>query len=538
MVPSPSRRRKATANGNVHTASSSGLEEEGKGHGRSSTHSHRNFLITLGIVGMTVVVFAGVAVYNMLYYSTRGLYRALPRDYFTPAPPATRRSACVDEAQTTVVRAFEEKNWHVIPLRRKSTDPAFHYRTCYETGSASIIWTKLIPNLWNVSQPWQRHNQLPFEVFMSKKASTTQALRAYSHQTGRTVNFLPESYVLPADRKALLKRLTMGTSSLRNGNNGGGDNEPWVVKLSAIDNGIGIAMLGPGSEEMKLLANILRTAKNDEYMTEIRRQLVFSQKGDTRDAAQVLKAQNRTERTHDRIIVQRYICGELDYQGRKFDLRVYFLIASVDPIVVFAHDGYLRVSPHEYNEGKFDSTGEHLTNLGRTAHNSENNTISYEQWQVELRKLVAKNPSRYSWSVQRNPLQHIRNQIKSALADLVAATHKLAMKGYRTHTNMQNGFALFGGDFIVDRDLNVWFTEGQDSPGLLHETSMKRQLNDRLLPATVEIIGQVLDKQSTGQPLFPMFGMGDFELIYTADYQYHYDFERSPLVGPCHSRER
>ena len=179
-----------------------------------------------------------------------------------------------------------------------------------------------------------------------------------------------------------------------------------------------------------------------------------------------------------------------------------------------------------------------MTNLGRTAHNSENNTISYEQWQVELRKLVAKNPSRYSWSVQRNPLQHIRNQIKSALADLVAATHKLAMKGYRTHTNMQNGFALFGGDFIVDRDLNVWFTEGQDSPGLLHETSMKRQLNDRLLPATVEIIGQVLDKQSTGQPLFPMFGMGDFELIYTADYQYHYDFERSPLVGPCHSRER
>lgn len=295
-------------------------------------------------------------------------------------------------------------------------------------------------------------------------------------------------------------------------------------------------MLGPGSPELKLLTDILRddTSTGDDYMTRIRRKLVFSQKGDTRSELQVLKAQNRTERTHDRIIVQRYICGELDYQGRKFDLRVYFLIASVDPIVVYAHDGYLRVSSHEYNEGKFDSTGEHLTNLGRTANNSEHNTISYEQWEKELRKLVSRSPSMFSWSVQRNPLQHIRNQIKAALAVLVASTHRQAMRGYRAFTNMENGFALFGADFIVDRNLNVWFTEGQDSPGLLHETSMKRQLNDRLLPATVEIVGQVLDRQSTGRPLLPMFGIGDFQLIYTADYQFKYNFKRTTAVGPCH----
>ena len=142
-------------------------------------------------------------------------------------------------------------------------------------------------------------------------------------------------------------------------------------------------------------------------------------------------------------------------------------MASVDPVLVYAHDGYLRVSPHEYNEGRFASTGDHLTNLGRTA-SGENNTVSYEQWDLELRKLVADDPSRYSWSVRRNPLLHVKNQIKSALADLVAATRHHAFRGYRSYTNMQNGFALFGGDFIVDRELNVWFTEGQDSPGLLH----------------------------------------------------------------------
>lgn len=64
---------------------------------------------------------------------------------------------------------------------------------------------------------------------------------------------------------------------------------------------------------------------------------------------------------------------------------------------------------------------------------------------------------------------------------------------------------------------------------------MKRKLNNRLLPATVDIIGDVIDKQSTGQPLFPMHNTGDYELIYTDDYQYRYDFERPPLLGPCGS---
>jgi hypothetical protein len=85
-------------------------------------------------------------------------------------------------------------------------------------------------------------------------------------------------------------------------------------------------MLGPGSDELKRLTDILRKADPADaaqYMTEIRQHLVFEQKGDTRKAAEIEKAKNRTEKAHDKIIVQRYICHELDYQKRKFDLRKY-----------------------------------------------------------------------------------------------------------------------------------------------------------------------------------------------------------------------
>jgi hypothetical protein len=75
---------------------------------------------------------------------------------------------------------------------------------------------------------------------MSKKAQTAEFFRAYELTTGRSLPFIPESYVLPDDRLSLLRRLTLGSaSSLRgagvSGSDISGDNEPWVVKLSAID---------------------------------------------------------------------------------------------------------------------------------------------------------------------------------------------------------------------------------------------------------------------------------------------------------------
>lgn len=98
-------------------------------------------------------------------------------------------------------------------------------------------------------------------------------------------------------------------------------------------------MLGPGSDELKLLIDILRRANphnRTEYMRLIREKVVFEEKGDTRKTSEIERARNMTERLHDKILVQRYICHELDYQGRKFDLRVYYLIASVEVSATFS----------------------------------------------------------------------------------------------------------------------------------------------------------------------------------------------------------
>lgn len=220
-------------------------------------------------------------------------------------------------------------------------------------------------------------------------------------------------------------------------------------------NGVGIGIHGPNSEGMEYLNQMIwEHADSKEYMMPIREALVLApQPGDLRLPDQVEAARRRSLEQDDDIVVQRYICHEMDYQGRKFDLRLYYLVASVDPLVVFYHDGALRVSLSEYNDKVFETTTDHLSNLGRNDA-MDNCTISLDDYEKDLLAHVAANPSRFPKEVAEDPLSHVRNQAKAALAELVDARRPVAFDGpRRRRSKMENHFSLLGADFIVDRDL-------------------------------------------------------------------------------------
>lgn len=69
----------------------------------------------------------------------------------------------------------------------------------------------------------------------------------------------------------------------------------------------------------------------------------------------------------DNLITQKYIYDVMtidDVKGKggfKFDFRIYMLVVSVDPLIIYYHDGFLRVSLFRYSLDNLDVRS-HLTN--------------------------------------------------------------------------------------------------------------------------------------------------------------------------------
>ena len=47
--------------------------------------------------------------------------------------------------------------------------------------------------------------------------------------------------------------------------------------------------------------------------------------------------------------MQKYITNPYLLEGHKFDFRIYMLIASTNPLIVYYHDGFLKVSLHLFD---------------------------------------------------------------------------------------------------------------------------------------------------------------------------------------------
>lgn len=378
-----------------------------------------------------------------------GLYSPHTKQ-FSPIPAEYAKMACISSSEVPVQKVFASLDWTV---RTGSAWP------CH--GRAALLWKKFrwpVADFVNAS-PWQRPNWLPGFQHLNDKALFMENLRDYykNHQAAPPTQqqqhwqpFVPETYVLyrHADVVQFLDRLDASN---------GGMSEPWFIKMTNLDNGEGLRLLGPNSESLQALQQILsKEVASNENNHHLRHGHVPQISNTTLDtiATDIVlgekmtkeKANAKVASRGNQAIIQSYIRDILTYQGRKFDLRMYFLVASVDPLVVFYHDGHLRISPGNYSVtvDNYNSTASHLTNF----HASEQATTAmFTTWgEYELKQHVAANPQRFVHrpTVARDPLQHVRNEIKSALATLMAATRDHAFVGYEADKTggPQNGFAL------------------------------------------------------------------------------------------------
>ena len=130
-----------------------------------------------------------------------------------------------------------------------------------------------------------------------------------------------------------------------------------------------------------------------------------------------------------------------------------------------------------------------------------------------------------------DPFEHVVHQIQHAIAELVAAFRDVSFRMGEVTT--QNGYAFYGADFAIDRDLNVWLLEGQAGVATRGAPKIYGDNTRAMMPYVFKIVEEVQRKQSQGQPILPLEETGKWELIYTDEERFQYDFPRTKTKAGC-----
>lgn len=168
-----------------------------------------------------------------------------------------------------------------------------------------------VRKIWAQLNPYQKVNHFPGSYQLTRKDKLTQNVRKMQEIYSKSeFNIIPESFVLPDDYNAFYQTFIQSQV----------ENQPlnhWIIKPAASSQGRGIYII-----------NSLKDIDADT-------------KG----------------------VISRYISNPLLINSHKFDLRIYIIITSFDPLRVYMFkEGLARFASEKYSHDNPDNKYSHLTN--------------------------------------------------------------------------------------------------------------------------------------------------------------------------------
>jgi hypothetical protein len=434
-----------------------------------------------------------------------------------------------DDATSTKTKKFEpcpEESCKLVWLYGASshklyepTYRAFHSRGFSVTHNRTRAHYLITDQPWNVGDEiydeltaWQRYNFLRFTTEWDDKDKMAQTMNEYYSQIGKTyLHSFPEAYVLHTSSglEAYEKRLS---------DENGGLDIPWVLKVPDVNQGQGVTILPPHSDELK-------------------------------GVVEMVKAQ-KTKNSEGRLVVQRYICDEMTYYDRKFDVRVYWAVISIDPVVVLyqTEHNFVRVGHTVYDESKMRNS---TTTDHKTTHTFKATEIkaTWDEMREKIERHVFGSESKFRErfsrdkyddeetletveTILKDPFRHVQNQMKTVIGHLVDAYKNITFHG--RGMKAENAFTWHAADMIIDNNLDVYIIEGTDGPGKDEDYDFRIRMHNEQVGTLIDMVEEVTSLQVEGRPLdvsaLKEKGiMGAWEVAYNDGWFMDYRYKRLPV---------
>ncbi|KAL0230125.1 hypothetical protein PCE1_003687 [Barthelona sp. PCE] len=295
------------------------------------------------------------------------------------------------------------------------------------TSKANLTWSSDCPRLDKFSKlkqhTWINHHPRIYEL-THKDRMIVNFERMMQINGDAFGDFLPKSFILPAEEDLLCEYMD--------------PNSKYIIKPA-------------------------RGRRGERITVSLGRDILISNPWEERNSQQPTM-----------FVVSDYVDPPFLVRGRKHDIRIYVLLYSVNPMVVFIYEeGLVRLASEEYDENatEFNEMRD-LTNFSLNKHNATSDDIK-----MCMKEYMRTYPA-------------IWEQIKTiVLRSCTAYTHHYPSVNYEKYESPKC-FSLLGFDVMVDANMQAWLLEVNMSPSLNHNNcELDFKVKSRLMSDIFNIIG-------------------------------------------------
>lgn len=349
------------------------------------------------------------------------------------------------------------------------------YRRVEDPENADLLWLRSKVRyrpLLKTLKPFQLINHIPNEFAMANKGRLAENLYKYDRSQAGGVfganDLVQETYCLylPDERERFFAQLPKHESK----------DDLWILKRCDSSEGYGIYVLWQFDELRKFYERAAKPKDGEQYAP---------------------------------YVIQRYIKNPLLLSGRKSEIRVYWLVASLDPLLVLMYrEGTVRLNTMPFKLDEFDNPLIHVTNVAQQkAHPDRDPSAvlkwSFKEWErylIEDRRLAPKG------FVE----QQLKPQVKQMLSFVVRAAAPALLEGLPERGLC---FGLYGADIILDETLHPWLTEVQEGPATGYDDPIKREVIPPMLSEAAAILFEVARRKRDGSSLKTLDAVDRYEWV-------------------------
>ncbi|XP_055546245.1 tubulin polyglutamylase TTLL13-like isoform X1 [Wyeomyia smithii] len=188
----------------------------------------------------------------------------------------------------------------------------------------------------------------------------------------------------------------------------------------------------------------------------------------------------------DRMICQVYIHRPLLIDGYKFDLRVYTLVTSTDPLRIFVYkEGLARFATNKYREPCITNTSNNFMHLTNYSVNKYSRCFSNDDEVGSKRRFATLNRILTS---EGYDIAELWSNIDDVIVKTILSAWQVLRHTYQasfpTHDIIQACFEILGFDILIDHKLKPSILEVNHSPSFHTDEAIDREIKEALIHDT------------------------------------------------------